>query len=240
MKLFKKPGSFWAVLVSSLCLAAILVGCDETADERERQQVNNQQDIYNQAQPIPRYDWSLARHLWIQFYDSQNKQVTTFSYITPITGGQDMFSCPSMGYAIPRDTQLTNPHQVTYTNGGAGVIDQAEPNGLFTSPNTDATIIFCLNDNGTVAPVYTEMKVTGFPFPVKWEVDSNHPQGHWVRVGQASNIELNPAKPATAVPPSASNDPVSGGSNGHVKASQVPAVPAVTEPNPKCNPGVDC
>lgn len=176
----------------------------ERADTKERRQVGDQQQVYNRAQPIPRYDWSLARQLWIEFYDAQNKQVTTFSSITAQTGGAPLFDCPSLGYAIPRDTQLTNPHQIAQYR--AEVIDQAEPNGLFTGPHSDATIMFCLNDSGTVAPVYTEQKVTSFPFPVEWKIDAAYPRGHWVRVGQASNIELStvrpqPPAPVNAAPP---------------------------------------
>ncbi len=186
------------LLVTLMCSAVFAaVGCDVGADQREQQQVNSQQDIYNKNQPVPRYDWSLPRHLWTKFYDAQNEAVTTFSYLTPITGGAPMFDCASQGYPLPRDTQLTNPHQLVWSGHaqGTGVIDQAEPNGLFSSTNTDATIVFCQVGNGTVAPVYTELKVTAFPFPVKWETDKDHPQGHWVRAGDSS-INIKMQKPA--------------------------------------------
>jgi len=186
----------YGITCGALMMIAILSGC-QGADEWERKQVNEQQALYNKNQPIPRYDWSLSRHLWVQFYDAQNREVTTFSYITPLNGGAPMFECASLGYALPRDTQLTNPHQIAWAGGASGnygVIDQAEPNGLFTGPNSDATIIFAMNKNGTVSPVYTELKVTAFPFPVKWVRDTDYPQGHWVRVGESSNVELSTSK----------------------------------------------
>ncbi len=70
------------------------------------------------------------------------------------------------------DTQLTNPQQVIwrgYSEHGyaSGVVDQAEPNGLFTSKNTHATIIFPTNGDGTVSPVYSESDVNCYPWPVK-------------------------------------------------------------------------
>ena len=46
-------------------------------------------------------------------------------------------------------------------------MEQAEPNGVYSSKNTDATYVLCVRDNGDVAPVYTEHKVTTFPFPVE-------------------------------------------------------------------------
>lgn len=181
--------------IGFIALAAVLValsGCTTTADTKESDKVRVQQDIYASSQPIPQYDWSLARHLWVQFYDAQNQEITTFSYIRPMSGGNPVFDCASMGYALPRDTQLTNPVQKIPNTDS--VIVQAEPNGLFTSENTDQTVVFCLNEDGTVSPVTTEEKVTAFPFPVKWEVTPDYPQGHFVRVGTDSTVSLNPKK----------------------------------------------
>ena len=172
----------------SLAVAPLLaVGCN-SADSQERKQINLQQVTYAKNQPVPQFDWSLSRHIWVQFYDSQNREVTTFSYITGVTGGPPLFEAPAVGYALPRDTQLTNPKQVlSVGDKKTAEIDQSEPNGLFTSQNTDGTVIFVLNKNGTVSPVYTELKVTAFPFPVKWQSDEHHPNGHWVRVGEPSS-----------------------------------------------------
>ncbi len=184
--------NFVVAIVAAVIGVVALGGCTTNADTRERNKVSAQQDIYGANQPIPQYDWSLARHLWIQFYDAQNQEVTTFSYIRPMSGGNPVFDCASMGYALPRDTQLTNP--VQKIPNSEAVIEQAEPNGLFTSKNTDQTVIFCLNEDGTVSPVTTEEKVTAFPFPVKWEVTPDYPQGHFVRVGTDSTVSLNPKK----------------------------------------------
>lgn len=186
MNRIPKIGAIGASLIIGI---AALSGCTEGADAAEERQVNEQQELYGDTQPIPRYDWSLARHLWVQFYDSQNTAVATFSYIRPNMGGAPSFECASMGYALPRDTQLSNPLQRGH-NGS--VIEQAEPNGLFTSKNTAQTVIFCLNNDGTVAPVNTEEFVTAFPFPVKWEGPSqDYPDGRWIRDGD-SNVSLDP------------------------------------------------
>jgi hypothetical protein len=190
------PRRVVAAILAFVLGVFVLTGssCDDTDNQasKERNKVNEQQLVYSQNQPVPKYDFSLARHLWIQFYDSQNKQVTTYSYISGMNGGAPMFDCASMGFALPRDTQLTAPTAKVPDHDA--VVDQAEPNGLFTSKNTDSTIVFCLNKNGSVSPVYTEHKVDAFPFPVKWVTDADYPQGHFVRTDDSSSIELNPNK----------------------------------------------
>ena len=45
---------------------------------------------------------------------------------------------------------------------------------------------FALNDDGIVAPVYTELKSTTFPFPVKW----NKMEKKFVRVSDSSSVNL--------------------------------------------------
>lgn len=173
-------------LLLGLLMTAMLTmgntGCDSAAD-KERKVVDNQQKIYADSQPVPFFNRSLARGLWIDFYRAQNTARATYSQINDMYGNL-RFSTPSMGYPIPYDTQLTDPTQ--RVDGGA-VIDQAEPNGLFTSKNSDATIVFANNDDGTVSPIYSELKVTCFPFPVKWVND------HWERVKEAEpSIKLTP------------------------------------------------
>jgi len=165
----------------------VLAGCDSSANREEAVAVDRQQEVYRKSQPVPFFDYSLQRDLWIQFYVAQNANVATYSYITPQNTGQVLFETPSIGYPIPMDTQLTNPQaRVPHLES---VLPQAEPNGLYTSPNTDATIIMAANDDGTVSPIYTEMKVTTFPFEVKWDGTK------WVRVqGGKTNISLKVKK----------------------------------------------
>ncbi|MBI4023050.1 hypothetical protein HY375_02710 [Candidatus Berkelbacteria bacterium] len=172
-----------------LLLAALLLlgasNCDNV-NEREQKQVLEQQEVYGKVQPPPFFEWSLQRQLWIDFYVAQSKSVSTFSYITSPMTGEVLFETPSQGFPLPADTQLTNPLQTAFQNRmESPVIEQPEPNGLFTSKNTDATILMAVNGDGTVSPIYTELKVTAFPFPVRME------DGKWVRVeGQEPTIKL--------------------------------------------------
>ncbi len=116
----------------------------------------------------------------------------TWSYITTQNSPDVLFETPSQGYPIPVDTQLTNPLQPAWHSVDSAVIEQAEPNGLFSSKNSDATYVMALNDDGTVSPIYTELKVTTFPFPVEW--DSNLKR--WVRTEGKPTISINLTKKA--------------------------------------------
>jgi hypothetical protein len=71
--------------------------------------------------------------------------------------------------------QLTNPLRVAYSSSGA-VIEQAEPNGLFSSKATSATWVRCITKvNGQVmeSPVYIEGKVTAYPYPLDVNYTTN-------------------------------------------------------------------
>jgi hypothetical protein len=166
------------LVICSLILAACDGGNNPVvqSEVQDSQRVQSQQQIYQSVQPVPVFDYSQDRDVLIQIYRAKNETVITHTIVTAYGTGGLIFQCPSIGYAIPADTSLTNPVQMqTQTRRGDGIaavtIEQAEPNGLFSSDNTDGTYILCVMDNGAISPVYTEMKVTTFPFPVS--VDSN-------------------------------------------------------------------
>lgn len=155
------------LLLVLVLLGVLLVsGCDplEGADEKEADQIEDQQDIYFKTQPIPKFDYSLTRAIMIDWYELQNEKVATYSVVTS-DYGQVIFRCPSEGYPIAADTQLTNPLQ--RAEWGDVAIEQAEPNGTFSSKTTQATIVRCIMSNGDVAPVRAEQNVITFPFPVE-------------------------------------------------------------------------
>ena len=146
----------------------LLVACGPESIRQDSETVDRQQKVYAVNQPVPFFEWSQDRAVLIQIYSQKNEARTTWSVIAPNGTGEPRFQCPSIGYALPVDTQLTNPVQVAYNYANDPVVEQAEPNGLYSSKNTDGTYVLCVRRNGDVVPVYTEMKVTTFPFPVRW------------------------------------------------------------------------
>lgn len=164
-----------------ICIFAFaVIGCENssTSEKKDQEMVDQQQGIYQMVQPVHMYDYSIPRDIYQQIYDvTTTKVMATYSIIESMTG-VTRYECPSMGYAIPADTSLTNPVQKVHGyNHSATTIEQAEPNGLFSSKNTDGTWVLCVAlKTGEVYPVYSEHKVMTFPF-----IMEKNKAGEWVR-----------------------------------------------------------
>lgn len=176
------------ILVSLIALS--LVACDQnkqpSALRQDQATVGDQQAIYSKSLPVPVFDYSQTRSSLIQILQAKTAAVSTYSVIASMTG-QPVYVCPSIGFPIPADTQLTNPlraDRLTGEDGGIAVVEQPEPDGTYTSQNTDATYVLCVRANGDVAVVYSEQKVTTFTFPVKLE------NGAIVDAGGASTVVI--------------------------------------------------
>ncbi len=187
--------SLTTVAVTVVCLP-FLLGVDDcysgsAADAVDKAAVQRQQQQYQIAQPIPSFDWSLERDITIQLYRARNEEVTTWTVWRSDTGIVEG-DCPSIGYPLPYDTSLTNPLQIGWrsSQGGAGVIEQAEPNGIFASKNSTATWVRCVVDAKQV-PFYIESTVTAYPYPVTVDYDT-----HRVRRAEGGKIGVSLKKRA--------------------------------------------
>lgn len=180
-----------------LVLIAILLsacGQENTGGLREEQQrTANQATQYSDSQPIPVFEWSLERQVMIELYKARNNAVGTFSYVLNPYDNSIMFECASVGYPIPGGTQLTNPQQLTWRkehgNYIEGVLPMMEPNGTYSPDNSANTYIMCVNDDGTISPIYVEWYVWTFPYPM------HSVEGKLVRVeGAESSIKIETSK----------------------------------------------
>ncbi len=159
-------------LIAVALIAVSLTACQDTQDKRDTKIANKQQETFAVGQPIPTYDWSLERHLLIQLYNLRNKQVSTHAVwrgMTSVIEGD----CTSMGFPIPYDTSLTNPLKRATDHVGASVVNQAEPNGIFLSTNSEATWVMCINEIGSIDPILVETKVSTYPYGVHVDYDTN-------------------------------------------------------------------
>lgn len=162
-------------LLLGLALTSLLAGCikGNTQDARDRQAADQQQAQYAKSQPVPKYNWSLERHLVIELQNARNVKAATHSVWRSNTGIIEGH-CPSIGFGIPYDTSLTNPLKEGRRNTyGVSVIEQAEPNGVFISKNTSATWVMCSGENGSIEPIYIESKVTVYPYPLDVDYNNN-------------------------------------------------------------------
>jgi hypothetical protein len=156
-------------IITTIAAATFLLMASdcETAEDKDRHRVNSQQEAYSISQPIPVFRWSQDRDNLIQIYKMKNEARATYAVVRSGGTGEILWHCPSIGFPIPADAQLTNPLQLAY--GHSAVIEQAEPNGLFSSKNTDGTYIICVLGDGSLSPQYTEAKAEVFTRPVRVE-----------------------------------------------------------------------
>ena len=146
--------SVYIIVVIALIMMFIM-GCDEGQEGKDREIVDKQQAQYAKVQPLPFYDYSIPRDIVIQIYNVVTQESRNTYTIIETIMGETKHHGPSIGYGIPADVSLTNPIKPAYsrTHNSGEVIEQAEPNGLFSSKNTDGTWVLVLDANGDVTPV---------------------------------------------------------------------------------------
>lgn len=150
-------GAAVAVL-AGVALTGCSVGNNSTS--KDNQATDTQLQRYQANQPVPANDWSQYRQTVIDVNEAQVHGVATTTFFFN-QGVQDPIkSCPSVGFAVPHTTQLTDPQQIGFRNspGGGyddGVINQAEPNGVYTG-DSDGTYVVCVEAGGAKAIDYWE------------------------------------------------------------------------------------
>lgn len=139
-------------------------GCNDTSDQKEHADVERGQAQLVQNQPAPIFQFSLERHIMIELYKARNKATTTYSYVQSPFTGKILFECVGIGFPIAATTQLTNPMKWIAT----GVtVPQAEPNGMYAPPQSDATFVPCIAPDGGIAPARIEQHVDTYFQPMQ-------------------------------------------------------------------------
>jgi hypothetical protein len=158
-------------IISILIIGLVAVGCGAVEQgssiDRENAAVEDQQKHLLDLYPVPYFDTSQERSIMIQLYQLRNDARITHSVIVSDGTGTPKFDCPSIGFPIANDVQLTNPDVVIGNNqGGFTTIAQPEPNGLFSADSSWGTWVMCAEGDGQIAPIYNEAVTITFPFPV--------------------------------------------------------------------------
>lgn len=91
-----------------------------------------------------------------------NPKVINFLYTKNNMTGKWIYEGKCIGFGIPYSTQYTNPQMREYGQSGAVALPQADPNGLYSTPNGTATWVIKVDDNGlqTVEYIESEIRVT--------------------------------------------------------------------------------
>jgi hypothetical protein len=157
------------ILVLTIMLLVFLVGCVPDTTQTNRLESEQQQRgvmAIVQNQPIPDLGgYSSERDIVIQTYLARNQTVATYAY-TMTYDGKVIELCPSIGYPIPYSTQLTAPEVADYYSAGPVTVPQSEPNGLYPPGNSAATLVSCVNPDGSVSPTYFELDVFAMPYRI--------------------------------------------------------------------------
>jgi hypothetical protein len=90
--------------------------------------------------------------------------LVTYTYVYCPMKGQFRFIGQSIGYGIPYATQFTNPLKTVSEYHDSSVIEQADPNGLFSPGSADGTWIMLMCPDGKVKPQYMEEKINVFTY----------------------------------------------------------------------------
>jgi hypothetical protein len=94
-----------------------------------------------------------------EIFELRDQEVATVTYFLDENGRMHKL-CDSVGFGIPYSTQYTNPQYESPVSHNGNLLQQPDPNGLFSPPESEATWIMCINpQTGKRAPVYSEPKL---------------------------------------------------------------------------------
>jgi hypothetical protein len=155
---------FVILLAVTAFILTSCVGSDTSAIEQSQQTGAVNAIIRNQ--PIPDLGgYSFERQIVIETYLARNNTIATYAYMFTMDG-KIVEICPSIGYPIPYSTQLSNPERVDSYSQSI-TLPNAEPNGLYPPGDAAATLVQCVQPDGSVSPVYIEWYVLAFPYRIQ-------------------------------------------------------------------------
>lgn len=137
-----------------------------------------QQSITNQlekVQPLPTVKYSQLRQTLIDIELAQTKTVATTTFMFNMGESAPIESCPSIGFPIASDSQLSNPMQQEWGGQGGFALPQMDPNGIYQG-NSTGTYVLCSSADGSTYVVYWEGFVQTITGPAVWNAKTNSVQ----------------------------------------------------------------
>lgn len=161
-------------LAAALLVPVSLVGCTEESSlqtEQRRQEALAKEANAQVGMPaITRFFEKRQLKLIQELRD--NPDFVTYTYVMVPGTGKRRKVCPnpegkSIGFGIPYSTQFTSPEKIVERLGTPVTVPQADPNGLYTPPSSDATWVICVHPEGKDPfPLYEENRITTSPIPL--------------------------------------------------------------------------
>ena len=178
-------------LISIISAGGILLGACGigSAAQQQQQSITNQLET---VQPLPAVKYSQLRQTLIDIELAQTKNVATTSFMFNMGEPAPIQSCPSIGFPIASDTQLSNPMQIQGGGGNSNVaIPQMDPNGVY-SGNSTGTYVLCANADGSTYVIYWEGFVETVSGPAVWNSATNS-----VKLFGPSTVNVSTGAPST-------------------------------------------
>lgn len=175
LKHYRRPVAVAAMLTAAF-FALTAESCDgsqpPSANSREQATQARMQAEAQASVGFPNIvNWNQKRQLKaiIEAFDQPN--LITYSYLVNMNG-KAVPLCRSQGYGFNEATQYTNPLMAKWeTSGSSGIasaiVAQPDPDGLYSPPTSQGTLLMCLTTGGKVLPVRSEPDVITLPVP--WE-----------------------------------------------------------------------
>lgn len=169
MKL-KRIAWIGAVVVMAVGFAAACQPTSSAVQNKDRATATQQLANYQTAQPVPVFNYSQLRQnmIEIETAQAQTTQTTTFFFNQGVQDPTD--SCPSIGFPIPSEDQLTNP-QAKVANHDLS-LPQIESNGVYTGGST-GTYVICVDAQGKAYANYWEGFVKTVTGPAEWNTTAH-------------------------------------------------------------------
>lgn len=159
----------WLELLALIFLVLAVASCgapSSNAIESQQQQRGTQAIVQNQ--PVPDLGgYSFERQIVIETYVARNKGTATYTYFMTDYNGLVIELCASRGYPIPYATQITAPEAMLNFSASYYRLPQSEPNSLYSPQSAEATLVQCVNKDGSVSPLYIEQRVFALPYRIK-------------------------------------------------------------------------
>lgn len=133
-------------------IGMLLAGCSAQDDNSDAKQQNQQEKILKQATDqtgMPNITNFTERKMMKDILELRDKaNLTTYVYTQNQMDGKWVYQGRAIGFGLPYGTEYTNPQKIadSSTQGGYAILPQADPNGLFSAQNANATWIMMINE----------------------------------------------------------------------------------------------
>jgi hypothetical protein len=152
------------LMLSVGVLGGILGGCSETPSsdqiQQDKQEKMLQQGTKETGMPtIVNFQERKELKTILEARDTAN--LITYLYTQNSMDGKWVYQGEAIGFPIPYSTEYTNPTKVDNDYSSSRVtVDQADPNGLFSSQSTQADWIMAINPKtGKPEPMFCEPNI---------------------------------------------------------------------------------